>query len=113
MAATASSPAARSRSRGTTPAAWYVFATSASSRYLDMSPATLTRPASDEYSPDFRYAKLAPEGDLLAYLELQLADLIELLSGLSDREALAHHVPYTWSVKQVVGHMTDTERVFG
>ncbi len=36
-----------------------------------------------------------------------------LLSGVAERDASVCHPPYTWTIKQVVGHLTDTERIFG
>jgi hypothetical protein len=54
-----------------------------------------------------------PEGDLLATLAAQSDELRRLVGGLSDAQALAHHAPYTWSTKQVVGHLLDCDRVFG
>jgi DinB superfamily len=74
----------------------------------------IARPDESEYAPHFgMYIRLAPDGDLLSFLEFQLADLLGLLRGLPDRQSLAHHAPYTWSIRQVVGHITDCERVFG
>lgn len=76
-------------------------------------PAT-TRPEASEYAADFgKYIQLVPAGDIQALLATQLADLLALVSGLSDQQSLVHHAPYTWSIKQVVGHITDCERIFG
>jgi len=71
-------------------------------------------PETTEYGPDFgKYIHLTPEGDVPAFLETQLGELLGLLGGLSESESLVRHPPYTWSIKQVVGHMTDCERIFG
>src|SRR5206468_2195592 len=59
------------------------------------------------------YIELVPEEDVLAALEGQLADALALLRAVSEAEAGRRHPPYTWSVKEVVGHLTDAERVFG
>ena len=76
-------------------------------------PAT-TRPDVSEYGANFgQYIQLVPAGDIQALLATQLADLLALVSGLSDQQSLVHHAPYTWSIKQVVGHITDCERIFG
>jgi hypothetical protein len=75
---------------------------------------TIARPESTEYAPDFgKYIALIPEGDIPSYLESQLTEFLGLLRGLSESESLVHHSPYTWSIKQVVGHMSDSERIFG
>src|SRR5580700_3985258 len=75
---------------------------------------TSTRPAADEYAPDFeRYIRLVPAGDVVEILAKQLARLQAVLQPLSDAESLAVHPPYSWTLKQVLGHVTDGERVFG
>jgi DinB superfamily len=73
-----------------------------------------SRPTADEYAPPFDpYIKLVPEGDILEKLDEQLGRLQALLKPLSEAQALTLHAPYTWSLKQVVGHLTDCERIFG
>jgi hypothetical protein len=77
-------------------------------------PKTATRPPADEYAPAFdRYIRLVPDGDVSEILADQLARLQALLKPLSDAQSLALHAPYTWTLKQVLGHLTDSERVFG
>jgi hypothetical protein len=77
-------------------------------------PHTATPPAADEYAPAFdSYIHLVPAGDVLETLAAQLARVEALLRPLSDAEALALHAPYTWTLKQVLGHLTDCERIFG
>ncbi|HEY4329198.1 MAG TPA: DinB family protein [Phycisphaerae bacterium] len=72
------------------------------------------RPEPSEYGGGFaRYIKLVPAGDIVTLLESQLAGMRTLLQNVSDDESLVHHAPYTWSIRQVVGHLTDSERVFG
>jgi hypothetical protein len=72
------------------------------------------RPPSDEYAPAFdRYIRLVPEGDVVDILDKQLGRIQALLKPLSDEQSLALHAPYTWTLKQVLGHLTDCERVFG
>jgi hypothetical protein len=56
---------------------------------------------------------LVPETDVRAVLSTQLDDTIRLLRGVSEQTGNTRHAPYTWSVKQVVGHLTDAEREFG
>ncbi len=79
-----------------------------------MSQPIIPRPDPTEFGPGFgTYINLVPEGNLLEILERQLADFLKLLHDLPAEQALIHHAPYTWSIKQVVGHVTDTERIFG
>jgi hypothetical protein len=79
-----------------------------------MSSTDFAHPEATEYGPGFgSYIQLVTPCDVPAFLEAQSADLQNLLQGLSEHESLVHHAPYTWSIRQVVGHVTDCERVFG
>ena len=72
------------------------------------------RPSLTEYAPYFeKYIALVPEENILSALEAQLDEMIILLRGVPEAEANVRHAPYTWSVKEVVGHLTDSERIFG
>jgi uncharacterized damage-inducible protein DinB len=73
-----------------------------------------SRPEAVEYAlPYANYIALATESDILAALSTQLDEVLSLLRGLSEATANTRHAPYTWSVKQVVGHVTDGDREFG
>ncbi len=79
-----------------------------------MSLPTVARPEPSEYPAAVtHYIELVPAGDLLAILSAQADDLQRLVGPLGDEQALVHHAPYTWSIKEVVGHLADCERVFG
>ena len=72
------------------------------------------RPLTGEYTPNFEsYIGLVPEEDILAAMRANLARTVTFLNGIADRDATVCHPPYTWTIKQVVGHLTDTERIFG
>ncbi|WP_040206045.1 DinB family protein [Neobacillus jeddahensis] len=72
----------------------------------------IQRPLVSEY-PDYYapYVNLVPEGDLLAILNEGLEKTIDLFEGLSEEQEHFRYAPGKWSVKEVLGHMTDTERV--
>ena len=73
----------------------------------------ITPPAEGEYNPYYSaYIRRVPEGDVLAFLEMQLHHTVELLGGLSDEQASAYPAPGEWNIKQIVGHLSDTERIF-
>ena len=73
-----------------------------------------SRPDPTEYASFYEtYIKLVPEPDILPKLEKQIEETLRFLRGVSDVEAETRHAPYTWSVKQVVGHLIDCERIFG
>jgi uncharacterized damage-inducible protein DinB len=72
------------------------------------------RPAQDEYAPYYGgYVALVPAGDIVAILATQLDDTLALLRELSDDQALHRYEPGKWSIKEVIGHVIDAERIFG
>lgn len=60
----------------------------------------------------FRYIDLVPEGDILGILERQLSDTLELLARVSGDRIDYRYEPGKWSVREVVSHVNDTERLF-
>jgi len=78
-----------------------------------MTAVAIPRPAPGEYAPYYgRYIEKVPTGDLIGTLEGQARDTQGLLAGLTDAKALHRYAPGKWSIKEVVGHVTDAERVF-
>ena len=78
-----------------------------------MTTATIPRPDATEYAPYYgTYVGKVPDGDLLELLERQRRETQNLLAGLSDTQALHRYAPGKWSMKEVVGHLMDSERVF-
>jgi uncharacterized damage-inducible protein DinB len=74
----------------------------------------MRRPDPTEYSRYYsKYVALVVEEDILAAMRSQLAESLALLRDLPDEQLCRRHPPYTWSIKQVVGHLIDTERIFG
>ena len=75
--------------------------------------AAITRPASGEYAPYYeKYIALVPEGDIVATLGQQLDATLELLEGIDEAQANKRYAADKWSIKEVVGHLIDSERVF-
>jgi hypothetical protein len=73
----------------------------------------MNRPGPTEYAPFYAaYVALVLEEDVVPALEDQLDDLLTLLRGVREEQASVRHPPYTWSIKEVVGHVTDAERIF-
>ncbi len=71
------------------------------------------RPESTEHSPYLsRYIDLVPEEDVVGAVEWQGRETAALLARLSEEKAAFRYAPEKWSVKQVIGHVTDAERVF-
>ena len=70
-------------------------------------------PAADEFAPYYaRYIDTVPRGDVLETLEAQHADAVELLDRFGEARGGHRYAPGKWSVKEVVGHLTDAERIF-
>ncbi len=79
-----------------------------------MTTASPGRPANDEYREYYgTYINRVPDGDLLMLLDTQVGELHEVLDPVTERQATTIHEPYAWTIKQVVGHLIDCERVFG
>ena len=74
---------------------------------------TIPRPADGEYNEYYRkYVNLLPDGDLLALLQTQGAGTVTLLRGVTDEKSQYAYAPGKWTIREVVGHLTDAERVF-
>jgi len=73
----------------------------------------ITPPTSDEYHEYYEGYISKVGKDVLAQLEEQPNQLKELLGKLEPGEESRLHEPYTWTLKQVVGHIIDCERAFG
>jgi hypothetical protein len=71
------------------------------------------RPQPGEYASDYqRYIDLAIEDDVVAALDAQSHETATLLAGISEQQAAHRYEPDKWSVKQLVGHVIDGERIF-
>ena len=75
---------------------------------------TLTSPTSDEYAEFYAgYVQRATaRGDVLAALPKQIEEIKSALVSLSNEQALFRDAPKEWSIKEVMGHLNDVERVF-
>jgi hypothetical protein len=74
------------------------------------------RPTSAEYAPYYgTYLAKVPGDvdDILQHLKKQGLVVLNLLRGLDDAAAAYRYAPDKWSIKEVIGHMIDTERLFG
>ena len=74
---------------------------------------TSVRPVADEHSPYYdKYIALVSEPDAVTALERQLEELLLFFRGLSEAQGALRYAPGKWSIKQVIGHISDGERVF-
>ncbi|HEY7545594.1 MAG TPA: DinB family protein [Blastocatellia bacterium] len=71
------------------------------------------RPDATEYAPYYgKYIDRVADGDILATLNQQIDDTLALLRSLSPAQSDSRYAPDKWSIKEVVGHLIDTERIF-
>ena len=74
----------------------------------------IPRPASSEYPAAFgRYIDLVPDGELARFLEDQTRRLSKFLDALDEAQAGFRYAPEKWSIKELLGHINDSDRIFG
>jgi hypothetical protein len=70
------------------------------------------RPEQNEYAQYYAgYISMIPEGDIEQLLKQQVKDTLHLLNDLSEAEGEFKYAPGKWSIKEVIGHVVDTERI--
>jgi hypothetical protein len=73
----------------------------------------VARPGDTDCAPYYQsYIRAVPAGDLIAIARQQLPELGSLLAGLTDEQSQFRYAPDKWSIREVLGHLIDTERVF-
>ena len=74
---------------------------------------TIPRPRADEHAPSYGgYIALVPDGDLVELLRDQQQDTVRMLRSVSEERGLYAYAPGKWTIKEVVGHVNDAERIF-
>ncbi|HKA36904.1 MAG TPA: DinB family protein [Thermoanaerobaculia bacterium] len=76
-------------------------------------PQVRRRPARDEAdSYYYRYIDRIDNDDVLAVLESQLAESARFLGAIAEEKTLHSYAPGKWTIRQVVNHISDCERLF-
>ncbi len=71
------------------------------------------RPGAKEHAPYYTsYIAEAPDGDLVEHLERRGRDFTALLRALPEAKGDHRYAPGKWSIKDLVQHLCDAERVF-
>ena len=71
------------------------------------------RPQEGDAAPYyFSYINQVAGDDALAVMESQLMEATTLFGGLSEEKSLHRYAPGKWSIRQLLNHITDTERAF-
>ena len=75
--------------------------------------AAISRPAPDESMSYYhRYIDKVASDDIAAQLTAQLGEIEKLFERVTDRDALSRYADDKWSVKEILGHLSDVERIF-
>lgn len=73
----------------------------------------ISKPNINEYAPfSAGYVSLVSDADVIKLLEQLMESSYKLFSNLTNEQAVHAYAPGKWTVKQVLGHMIDTERIF-
>jgi len=71
------------------------------------------RPEPSEAAPYyFKYIDRVAAGDIVGLLETQREEALSFLAGISEEKSLHRYGPDKWSIRQVVTHVSDCERLF-
>lgn len=71
------------------------------------------RPQAAEAAPYyFTYIDQVAGDDVCAILEKQLDEVMPLFRGISEEKSLHRYAPDKWSIRQVLNHLSDCERLF-
>jgi hypothetical protein len=72
----------------------------------------LNRPSNEEYNDYYgRYVDMVPEGHVEEFLARQLEETRRFLTSIAEDRGDYRYGPDKWTVKEVIGHIADTERV--
>lgn len=71
------------------------------------------RPQPNEFVEYYsKYIALVPGDDASAILSQQLQEALPFLANISEEKSLHRYAPGKWSVRELLNHVTDTERAF-
>lgn len=75
--------------------------------------AVFSRPDSSEFAPFYAgYVAKVPDGNLPDLLARQVGDVEATFRGLAAQRGTYAYAPGKWSINEVIGHLSDGERVF-
>jgi hypothetical protein len=71
------------------------------------------RPQLNEAAPYYlKYTDLVTSDDILGVLKTQLEETLTFLRGISEEKSRHRYAPDKWSMRQLLSHVNDTERLF-
>jgi hypothetical protein len=78
-----------------------------------MSEKLISRPDPSEYAAYYgKYVSLVPDGQMMDLLEANMNETVSFLSSIPESRTGFRYAEGKWSIKEVLGHVNDTERVF-
>ncbi len=73
----------------------------------------MRKPEQNEYPSYYgRYVKLIEDDNILNVLDRQKNEMVHLFNNISEEASGFRYADNKWSIKEVLGHMMDVERVF-
>jgi len=73
----------------------------------------MTRPQPNEAASYYsKYIDLVTSDDIVPAIESQLGETLQLLQGISEEQSLKSYAPGKWTIREVLNHVNDGERVF-
>ncbi|MCB0061653.1 MAG: DinB family protein [Caldilineaceae bacterium] len=73
----------------------------------------ISKPDPSEYLPyQIEYVRRVPNEDVLGMLTQQIEESLSLLRTLTEEQVMYRPAPAEWNIKEIIGHIADTERVF-
>lgn len=73
----------------------------------------MNRPEKTEYAEYYeRYVSLVEETDIVAVLEKQQTEMLEIFEAISEEKSHFAYGADKWTIKELIGHLTDGERIF-
>lgn len=73
----------------------------------------IAKPNADEYAAyTINYIKLVPDDNLLRHLADNLKATVEFVLGLPADKLAYRYAPGKWTIREVMQHVADTERIF-
>jgi hypothetical protein len=73
----------------------------------------MTHPQANEAAPYyFGYIDLARSENIVTFLDNKMGETISFLEGISEEKSLHQYAPDKWTIRQVLNHVNDGERIF-
>ncbi|MBI1938100.1 MAG: DinB family protein [Ignavibacteriales bacterium] len=73
----------------------------------------MNRPEKNEYAEYYhKYVEKVPQGNIVDILDGQLNSIVNFFSQITEEKSKHRYAPGKWSIKGVLGHIMDAERVF-